>query len=380
MSSNRRSQLRVALFSLPLALSASLLPAAEAERRIERTLTPRPGLTVELRNLAGNVTLAKASSAEIRLIGTIHAAGASQAEAERVAGLLDVTYEETGSLWLVKAVYPLDQHRKYHYPRRDEDQDLPWFLEWLDIGSSSFKYDSREVQIVSRSSPGALTLYADFVLELPAGVNATIKDGVGVISSSGVRGDQLLDLSAGEVHDRESSGRLAIDTGSGDVAIAHHSGDVDVDTGSGEVTLEDVRAGLVQVDTGSGDIRLTRVSGSFEADTGSGDILGAELTLGSNLLADTGSGDIRISGDLSSLSRIDIDTGSGDVTLEASPTSAAPNVRLSVGTGSGDVRFDLPAGRVTRSADGDLTAVIGSAAGSASISTGSGDVVVRGAS
>ena len=380
MPNGHQFPIRVAFLALALSLSASVGFAADAERQVERTLAARPGLIVELRNLAGNVTLVKASGTEVRLRGTIHAAGASSAEAERIAGLLSITADESGALWLVKAVYPLDEHRKYHYPRRDDDESLPWFLEWLDIGSSSFKYEERQVHIVSQSSPGALTLYADFRLELPEGVGATIRNGVGVISSTGVRGDQRLDISTGEVSVRDSSGKLGVDTGSGDVAISRHAGDVGVDTGSGEVTLEEVQAGLVQIDTGSGDIRLTRVSGSFDADTGSGDILGSALTLGSKLLADTGSGDIRLSGDLSALAQIDIDTGSGDVTLEASPTSAAPNVRLSVGTGSGEVSFDLPAGRVTRSGDGDLTAVIGSATGTASISTGSGDVVVRGAS
>ena len=41
---------------------------------------------------------------------------------ERLAGLLNVTYEQVGDHWIVKAVYPLDESRKYCYPRAAQTQ------------------------------------------------------------------------------------------------------------------------------------------------------------------------------------------------------------------------------------------------------------------
>lgn len=360
---------------------AGLSPAfaADAQRQVERTLAARPNLVVELQNLAGNVTVAAASGPEVRISGTVHAAGKTAEEAERVAGLLNVTYEQSGDRFLVKATYPLQESRKYCYPRRGEGEELPWFLEWLDIGSSSFQYDGRQVTIVSRPASGALTLYADFRIEVPAGVGVTIKDGIGLVESTGVRGAQSLDIATGEIQVQDGEGRLSADTGSGDVRVLRQKGDVRVDTGSGDVRLEQVAAGRVDVDTGSGDIRLQNVAGAFRCDTGSGDIVGSGLKLGGDLDADTGSGDVTLSGDFSAVSRIAIDTGSGDVRLEANPAAAAPQVRLVIDTGSGEIALDMPSARVTRSDRGELKAEIGSATGVAVISTGSGDVTLRAA-
>ena len=353
--------------------------AAEARRQVDRTLVAQPNLVVELHNLAGNVTLASATGNEVRISGTIHAAAGTAAEAERIAGLLNVTYEQVGENWIVKAVYPLAESRKYCYPRRTEAAELPWFLEWLDLGSSNFKYDGLEVRIVSQPASGVLTLYADFRVELPPGVGDKIKDGIGLVSSTGVRGAQTLDIATGEITARDGEGDLSADSGSGDVEISHHKGDVQVDTGSGDVRLERIAAAKINVDTGSGDILLQDVSGSLFADTGSGDIIGRALRLGSTLSADTGSGDVSVSGDFSAVAKLAIDTGSGDVTLETSPSSAVPQVRIAVGTGSGEISLDLPTSRITRSGRGDLVAEIGSATGVASIATGSGDVTLRAA-
>ena len=359
---------------------ATLAPAfaADAQRQVDRTLAARPNLTVELHNLAGNVTVAAATGSEVRVAATVHAAAGSSAEAERIAGLLTVTYEQVGDRWVVKAVYPLDESRKYCYPRQAQEDSLPWFLEWLDIGSSNFKYADREVRVVSQPGGGALTLYADFRVEVPAGVAVKVKDGIGLIDSTGVRGAQNLDIATGAVQVADSEGAVAVDTGSGDVRIVRQTGDVLVDTGSGDVHLEKVAAAKIDVDTGSGDIEMQESSGALNCDTGSGDIVGRALTLGSSIYADTGSGDVSLSGDFSAVGKITIDTGSGDVTLEASPATAAPQVRMAVSTGSGEITLDLPASRVTHSSHGDIRAEIGKATGTAEISTGSGDVTLRG--
>ncbi|MEO8277145.1 MAG: DUF4097 family beta strand repeat-containing protein [Thermoanaerobaculia bacterium] len=383
-ASASRTVRRFARFAMPqvlclIGLLAAAVPAraADAQRQIDRA-TPATGkLTIELHNLAGNVTVVAASSDQARVSGTVHAAATSSTEAERIAGKLDVTFEQVGDKWLVKAVYPLDETRKYVFPRRSEEESLPWFLAWLDLGNSNFKYEGRDVHVYSQPTSGALTLYADFRVEVPAGVAVTIKNGVGMVQSTGVHGTQLLDISTGEIAAEQGEGKLTADSGSGDVVIRHHNGDVSVDTGSGDVKLEAVVGDKIDIDTGSGDIDLSEVTGSLDTDTGSGDIRGRDLHLGTALRADTGSGDVSFSGDLSALTKIDIDTGSGDVLLESNPASAVPQVRMEVGTGSGGISVDMPTSRITHTSHGDVTAEIGSATGKASISTGSGDVDLR---
>ncbi len=358
-----------------LLLIAAPALAADAERRVERTFAGTPDRILELENLAGNVELVAATGSEIRLVGTIHASGESPAAAGRLADQLQVTFDESAGRILVKAVYPLDEYRKYHYPRRGDDPgDDSWFAAWFDGSSSSFKYAGREVRVVSSPGGGAATLYADFRLELPAGVGATVRDGIGRITSDGIAGPQLLDIASGEITATHGAGKLDIDTGSGDVAVSDHRGDVGVDTGSGDVRLERVEAQLVAVDTGSGDVTFAKVSGSLRADTGSGNIAGSDLVLGSSLAADTGSGDVLLAGDLSAVEKLLIDTGSGDVTLD---TRGGLDARLAISTGSGDIRIDLPELQVELDRD-DFHGKLGSGRGQASIETGSGDVVLRG--
>jgi hypothetical protein len=381
MPQTRTSKPSQLLLPSALLVLASWTPAfaADAQRQLDRTLTMRPNLTVELHNLAGNVTVAAASGSEVRVSAKVHAAAGSAAEAERIAGLLDVSFEQAGDRWIVKANYPLDQSRKYHYPRQAQEESLPWFLEWLDLGNSNFKYDGREVHVVSRPGGNALTLYADFRVELPAGVAIQVKDGIGTVASSGVRGAQNLDISTGEIRVEDGEGALDADSGSGDVRVVRQKGNVQVDTGSGDVHLEKVTAARVDIDTGSGDIVLSATSGSLQCDTGSGDIVGNGLVLGATLNADTGSGDVSLSGDFTAVTRMSIDTGSGDVVLEAIPAAATPQVKMAVSTGSGEILLDIAESRVTRSSRGDVQAEIGSAKGVAAISTGSGDVTLRNA-
>ena len=362
------------------ALATPALFAAEVERTIEKSTAARPGLVVELRNLAGNVTVVGATGSEVRLVATVHGGGSSRGEAERVAGLLDLAVTELDGRWAVKAVYPLGESHKYHYPRREGSESLPWILDWVNVGNSNFKYDNQRVSVTSSAGGGALTLYADFRLEIPAGIATTVKNGVGIVLSQGVDGNQNLDISSGRIAVRDSRGRLGVDTGSGDVAVIGHDGELDIDTGSGDVTLESVHSALAKIDTGSGDIRMTRLTGSLDADTGSGDIVGTGLRLGPTLRADTGSGDVRLAGDFAGLTRIAVDTGSGDVTLNADAGTASPSVRMSIDTGSGEIRCDLPSTRITRYGHGEMRLEIGDAAGTATISTGSGDIVLRSAS
>ncbi len=372
-------------FRLPLrALGAILLLAApvfaapvfaaEAERHVERTFAAQSGLVVELENLAGNVELAATPGTEIRVTGTVHAEGPSQPAADLLAGQLQVTFEEKGGKVVVKGVYPLDEYRKYHYPRHGSTGNDPWFLSWIGASGSSFKYAGREVRVVGSPGGGAATLYADFRLELPAGVGATVKNGVGLISSDGITGKQILDISSGGVRAERGSGELLVDTGSGDVEVRDHHGDVSADTGSGDVLLERVMAQKVDLDTGSGDVRLVDVAGSISADTGSGDVTGENLAVGASLVADTGSGDVKLAGDLSAIEKLSIDTGSGNVTLEASRPFDA---KLDISTGSGDIDIDV-AGLTVHLDHDDFHGKLGSGKGIATIETGSGDVVLRG--
>lgn len=383
---------RIALAAILFACTVSAAFAAEARREIERTFPASAGTSISVLNLAGDITVVPASGSSIRVAATVHAEGTSQSEAERLADLLTVVFDDSGGKISVKAKYPLDTYTKYAYPRRAEHQDLPWWLEWLPTGSTTTKYDGRTVRVVGQPSSGAPTLFADFRIEIPAGTRLAVDNVIGEIAATGVVGDVDLELGSGGISARQGSGALTLETGSGDVTIANHqgtvtaesgSGDIEVadlrggvsaETGSGDVTLERVRGDRVKIDTGSGDVRLVDVDATLNAETGSGNITGEGLVAGASVSTGTGSGDVRIAGDFGAVTRLSMSTGSGNIVLEA---SRAPQLTLAVSTGSGDISVDLPDTRITRSGDHDLRAAIGAATGSGAISTGSGDVTLR---
>jgi DUF4097 and DUF4098 domain-containing protein YvlB len=371
---SRRSG-RVAACLVTLLAAAPAAFAAET-RAVERSFPAGTVRTLELENLAGRVTLV-ASTGALRVSGQISAEASAGKSAAALADSLQVEFVPTGDRLVVRANYPLGDHRRYHYPGSSDgrhDSGGSWLLGWLGDFGSNVRYQNREVRVVASPAGNAATLWADFRLELPPGVAVKVRNSVGTIESTAVGGDQVLDAASGDIAATGGRGKLLADTGSGDVAVRDHDGDVTVDTGSGDVTLEQVDGAQIAADTGSGNVSLLDCRGALLVDTGSGDIRGRGLTLAARLHADTGSGDVRLAGDFSAVTDLKIDTGSGDVVLDV---RGAPSVHLRVSTGSGDIEVDLPDMRV-RQVKGDFIADVAGARGQAQIDTGSGNVRIQG--
>ena len=363
------------LTGLGLVFSACAAPllAAPAERPVERAFGAEVR-AVELENLAGRVEIRRAAAGAGRLTAVVHGDDSAGKTGRQWADTLEVEVEQRGARLIVKAYYPLDDHRRYHYPELGKKTRIEpsWLEDWIGDWNTSAEYQGRRVKISGHASSGAPTLWADFTLEVPEGVSVNVKNLVGHISSTGVAGSQVLDSSSGDIDVSSARGDLDADTGSGDVVVTDHEGDLTADTGSGDVELAGVRASHISADTGSGDVRLERCAGAIQANTGSGNIVGRELVVGRRLEADTGSGDVKLSGDFAAVRDMTIDTGSGDVSLVF---VAVPSVQLVVSTGSGDIDVDVAAMRVRRSRD-EFVADLAGAEGTATIDTGSGDVVV----
>jgi Toastrack DUF4097 len=369
----RRSAGRLTvLLALAGGLAALPLFAAPYERPVEHALGSDIR-TVEIENLAGEATVERA--AEGKVAATVFAEDSAGKSGRQLAEAMDVEFEQHGDRLIVRAIYPMGSGRRIHYPRLHDDVDLEpnWLLSWLDIGGSGMRYQGRSVRVMAHSSSGVPTIWADFRIALPPGVDLKLKNLVGKIHSSDVEGRQSFDSSSGDVMVEGGKGEIVADTGSGDVDVSDFEGDVSADTGSGDVTMTKVRGERLLADTGSGDVRYVSCTGSLDADTGSGNVTGSDLVAGRSVRADTGSGDVRLSGDFSAVRKLLVDTGSGDVSLAF---SAVPSVRLKVSTGSGDIDIDVDTARIRRSHD-DVIAELGDAEGDGLIDTGSGDVVLR---
>lgn len=374
--SNPSLALRLAVGAI-LALGITLPASAAETRRLEHTAATAGLKTIEIENLAGRVTLVPAPGDRLSIVAEVRAEASAGKSAAALADSIRLDASPSGDRLVVKALYPVDEHRRYHYPGGGDaggSSEPSWLESWLGGSSSGVRYQGHDVRVSSAASSNAATLWADFRVEVPAGVAIRFKNVVGRIESKGLASDQNLDTASGEIDVRDSRGDLVADTGSGDVHVLGHDGNVSADTGSGDVTLERVTGERVAADTGSGNIVMLDCRGDLLADTGSGDIRGRGMVFGDSLRADTGSGDVRLAGDFSEVQELIVDTGSGSVVLDV---AGKLSVELTVSTGSGDIEVDLPDMRV-RKWKGDFVADVGAATGRAVIDTGSGDIRIVG--
>lgn len=365
-----------AFLTLAISLGVS---AAEHTETITRQFSGASGMIVDLENLAGQVTL-RGGSGEVVIEGTVHAEAASDSAARALASKLQIEITEKGDRLVVRALYPVDEHKSYAYPGSGGSS-------WG--GSSSSRYQGEKVRVSSRKG---VTLYADFVIQLPSGVGATVRNRVGDIDAADIDGPFTADTGSGKIRSSGGNGNLDADTGSGDVEVRNHRGDinadtgsgdvslslvqgsVDVDTGSGDVTVEGTEGDRINVDTGSGSVSLLEVNGEILADTGSGRVEGRDLRVTGNLRVDTGSGGISLEGDFSQVESMEIDAGSGRVSIEA---TALPGLDLDISTGSGGIDVDLPGLEILEKDSGTLRARTGGGGVRVSIDTGSGGVSIR---
>lgn len=381
--------------SIPFARSFSVLVltiflvsspgfSAEHQETITREFEATSGMVVDLENLAGRVTL-RGGSGKVLVEGTIHAEASNDNSARALASKLTLDISEQGNRLVVRALYPVGEHKTYSYPGSSSSSSSPWG------GSSSTRYQGQKVKVTSKSNTG-VTLYADFVIQLPAGVGAKVRNVVGDINAADVEGSLWADTGSGKIRATGGRGSIEADTGSGDVEIRDHQGAIDadtgsgdvslsavlgsvtVDTGSGDVTIEDTEGNRIDADTGSGSISLRGVTGEIRADTGSGRVEGHDLRATGDLRVDTGSGGISLDGDFSSIESMEIDAGSGRVSIEA---TGLPGIDLDISTGSGGIDVDLPNLQILEKESGTLRARTGNGGVRVSIDTGSGGVSIR---
>jgi DUF4097 and DUF4098 domain-containing protein YvlB len=335
--------------SVAVAAAAVLVVSTPALGQTERmTLS---GTRVSIHNLAGEVRVEGGSGSDVVVTATRGGNDAAR-----------LTFE-TRTLDGIETLiirYPWDE---IVYPRlnRGSRSDVR-------VAEDGRLYQgNRRVRV--RGSGGGAEAYADLRIQVPAGKDVAVHNGVGEVEVTGVEADLLIDVSSGPVRATGTRGFLNIDTGSGSVEVSDVIGDLRADTGSGSVGVMDVTGDVVLIDTGSGsvegsDIQATRLT----VDTGSGSI-----ELGSiraeEILLDTGSGSVEIEL-LAAMNSLEIDTGSGGVVVYV---PADLNAEIEVDTGSGGIDVDFPL-TVTQVERTHLVGRIGDGRGQIHIDTGSGSV------
>lgn len=151
----------------------------------------------------------------------------------------------------------------------------------------------------------------DLVVEVPAGMDATVEDSSGELEMRNTGAVDVRDGS-GELTVEQATGQVRIDDGSGEIILFGIAGDVVVADGSGDVEADDVRGGLT-IEDSSGGIDVRGVTGSVTLTDSSGGIEIATVG-GSVLVLDDGSGGIRVE-DVQGDFTVE-DDGSGDLSWD----------------------------------------------------------------
>ncbi len=391
MKESRIRPILLALLVAALLLIPLFAAAAPATKEFRKEIAARPGQTVSIENLAGKVLVEGKKDGPVEVVATLHA------ESEALLAELPIEVTEKGDSIEVIARYPVEKHDTFRYTAGEGG------------GSTSTTYLGHRVKVGSGAFFGGVELWADFVVRVPAGTGASVRNEVGRIVATNVSGrlsartgsgDVRVDGGEGETTARSGSGDVSVKerkgnvearTGSGEIALAGITGDVTLDTGSGNAAVDDVTGNLeahtgsgnvtahrvaasrVKARTGSGEITLRSVSGSLEARTGSGEIEGEEMTVRGALDLDTGSGDVRLGGNFSALTGARVGTGSGDVSLTM---TKAPGMRLDLGSSSGEIRIDVAGTKLK--AEKRLEVSTGDGAANVKVRTSSGSIRISG--
>lgn len=361
-----------------LTLLAASLPALAASATVARGWQFKPDSVqgLEVHNLVGDIRIERSDTPGVHVTARATVEADTEAEAERLAGLVEYRSRDTGAGSRFEVRFPRD-----HFPKiyRSEGAARWWSV-------SHVQYLGERIRISGRRGD-AVAVRVNLLIRAPAGARLDVRNVFGESVARRFSGELRLDGGSGLLRSEDGEGVVELDNGSGEVVVARHRGKVVADTGSGGVQISDCECeiaadtgsgsveiqggkGRVSADTGSGRVTIQDWSGSLAADTGSGSVRARAVTNVESLEADTGSGGVSIEGDLSALRELDIDTGSGSVDLRS---SAQPSMEIRIDTGSGGVDVDAQGANV-REVNDVWIVRMRDGAGRGVIDTGSGSV------
>lgn len=254
---------------------------------------------------------------------------------------IEIVVEEKGDAAYVRVLFPVDEHKTFIYPELGRSKTQIRFRESDASGDDSFWNKLANAmggrKITLKGHGRGYEAWADLVVRVPDGGDATVKIGAGDIEAEEVEADLWLDTHSGPVTAKRIIGDLVCDTGSGTVEVRDCEGTVNVDTGSGGVYGANLIGDKVHIDTGSGSVvfeLLEMGDGKFLVDTGSG---GVDLILPDDascrVSCDTGSGGVRVD-----VPGVDIRRRDND---EVNFTVGGGEARVILDTGSGGITVKM---------------------------------------
>jgi len=336
-------------------MAAAMVAVPVSAQEVQRVA----GSDVAIYNLAGRVEVVGGGGSEVVVRITRGGAGAAE---------LTVETGQIGGRSTLRIVYPDDE---IIYPAMGRGSNTSFSVR-ADGTFGDGRGDNGDRMRIRGSGRG-VEAWADLVIEVPAGITASVYLAAGEMEARRVEAALRLDTGSGGITATEVSGSLDIDTGSGAVSVRGIEGSLRVDTGSGRVQVSDVVGDEIELESGSGGISGSGLEAqALRVDTGSGSVQLLDVT-SPRVVVDTGSGSVEIEL-LEDVELLEVDTGSGSVTVRA-PDDLGATVEIDTGSGDIDLDFPLEVRSVRRDR---VQGRLGDGEGTMRIDTGSGSIrIVR---
>ncbi|MGH8337626.1 MAG: hypothetical protein ACRETL_12575, partial [Gammaproteobacteria bacterium] len=256
MKSTRTNLLLLLSTFIALGFTGTAWADVPVTRTLYQMIAVPAGGSVKVENLVGHMTVAQESGSlkvntvkgatalvqemlgrsPLRVTATVVASG-SQARALADSVKLDVS--TTGNQVTVHVHYPVDQYDSYLYnpPHTNANGDENYcFLGFVCVhgnGHSDVDYQGTRVQVNENGDSGA-PLYVDVSVQLPADVNASFANAMGLLEANNL------------------TNTLSLTTEGSDISLRNLTGDLTAGTSGGDMDVNNVTAHTLDVDTSGG--------------------------------------------------------------------------------------------------------------------------------
>jgi len=365
-----------AALSAALVLFLLVTGAPLAREGAERTLSVEhpvgAGDALIVENLLGSVRVVPSESTRsVKVEARIVAEAKTQEEARALVESIRIEPRTAGNVTRFHVAFPVDRISSFRPPKRGVKGMISRWTGSMLRESSTVEYDGRTVQVGADRKATGLAVH--LTVTLPYEMETSIRQAVGSIEGSALRGTLRLETLDGEIAFERCFGVLHAVAGRGTVRVLSFQGEeLRITTEQAEMELVDVRTERTRLSSGSGTISGSRVtSAELVIESASGDVkLGAvEPT---TVQVKTGSGKVDLASHMKTLRDAVIQTATGDVTLRLGPLThfdllaesksgavktlgmsldvvaqEGLSTRLQHGQGGTDLRVAAPGGSVT---------------------------------
>jgi hypothetical protein len=257
---------------------------------------------------------------------------------------------------------------KYTY---DDDDYTPSIVQEGDVLVVKEKFHSN-------SSSGS----ADWKLTVPDNLSIQFSTGSGDVEASGLAMDLNATTGSGDFVFSGTSGEIECTTGSGSIELENVGGTIKATSGSGGFRVSNAKGNL-NLTTGSGNHRITGSTAELHVTTGSGSINCTGVTLEGSSAFTTGSGRAEVQLATSPKHNLAVSSGSGDAIVNFNGNEINGEIVMKASKKHGNIEapFEFDKTEEISQSHNDVTiqktAKKGTGGPRISISTGSGDAVLK---